>query len=84
MDTNTPIASLVLGAADNEVAIVMFAVVGLVAIVAIVGSYVATTARARQREVSRREIAAYVAEGAMTPAEGERLMAAGEKPEKGS
>jgi len=33
----------------------------------------------RSREASRREIAAYIAEGSMTPAEGERLMIAGEK-----
>lgn len=34
----------------------------------------------RQREQSRREIAAYVAEGSMTPEEGERLLRAGESP----
>lgn len=32
----------------------------------------------RQREQSRREIAAYVAEGSMTPEEGERLLRAGD------
>ncbi len=31
----------------------------------------------REREQSRREIAAYVAEGSMTPEEGERLLDAG-------
>lgn len=31
------------------------------------------------RERSRREIAAYIAEGSMTPEEGERLLAAGER-----
>jgi hypothetical protein len=39
--------------------------------------------RTSERERTRREIAAYVAEGTMTPEHGERLMAAGEKPEKG-
>ncbi len=34
-----------------------------------------------QREQSRREIAAYIAEGTMTPEQGERLMSAGERPE---
>ncbi|HHN77287.1 MAG TPA: hypothetical protein ENK11_01255 [Phycisphaerales bacterium] len=33
----------------------------------------------REREQSRREIAAYVAEGSMTPEEGERLLNAGEE-----
>lgn len=36
----------------------------------------------KQREESRREIAAYIAEGSMTPEQGERLMQAGEKPKK--
>ncbi len=31
------------------------------------------------RERSRREIAAYIAEGSMTPEQGEKLLAAGEK-----
>ncbi len=35
------------------------------------------TVRIRHQEVSRREIAAYIAEGAMSPTEGERLMNAG-------
>ncbi len=37
------------------------------------------SSQTRQREESRREIAAYVAEGSMTPEEGERLIAAGRK-----
>lgn len=32
------------------------------------------------RERTRREIAAYIAEGSMTPEQGERLMRAGERP----
>lgn len=35
--------------------------------------------RTKEREQSRREIAAYVAEGSITAEEGERLMNAGEK-----
>lgn len=38
------------------------------------------TAINKEREQSRREIAAYVAEGSMTPEQAERLLAAGEKP----
>jgi len=34
----------------------------------------------KQREESRREIAAYIAEGSMTAEQGERLMKAGEAP----
>jgi hypothetical protein len=53
-------------------------------IILVVSILLITTARRMhktfERERTRREIAAYVAEGAMTPEEGERLMAAGEKP----
>ena len=37
-----------------------------------------STIRAVSRERTRREVAAYIAEGAMTPEQGERLMKAGE------
>lgn len=37
--------------------------------------------RTVQRERTRREIAAYIAEGSMTPEQGERLLAAGNKKE---
>ncbi|MBL0926107.1 MAG: hypothetical protein IBJ11_00445 [Phycisphaerales bacterium] len=49
----------------------------LVAIVAIVFSAVSAMVRSSNRERTRREIAAYVAEGTMTPEEGERLLKAG-------
>lgn len=48
-----------------------------VAIVAIVANAVRKTMTARAREQSRREIAAYVAEGSMTAEEGARLIDAG-------
>lgn len=51
------------------------------AIVAIVAIRSATgIMRTHQREKSRREIAAFIAEGSMTPEQGERLMRAGESP----
>jgi hypothetical protein len=43
-------------------------------------SYGYKTARTIARERTRREIAAYIAEGTMTPEQGERLMKAGETP----
>ncbi len=48
-----------------------------VAIVAIVGGLVKTMADTRQHEQTKREIAAYIAEGSMTPDEGERIIRAG-------
>jgi len=35
-------------------------------------------AQTREREATRREVAAYVAEGSMTPEDGERLLRAGD------
>jgi hypothetical protein len=61
---------------------VVFFVVGgafLVAIMGIISGTISTIYRARAREQSRREIAAYIAEGSISAAEGERLMAAGKK-----
>lgn len=46
----------------------------------IVMSAIKSANRTKQREESRREIAAYIAEGSMSPEQGERLMAAGENP----
>jgi len=37
--------------------------------------------RTMSRERTRREVAAYIAEGSMSAEQGERLMKAGEKPE---
>ncbi len=41
-----------------------------------VSSTITTIFKTRAREHTRREIAAYVAEGSMTPEQGERLLAA--------
>lgn len=49
----------------------------LVAIVAIVGGILKSLSDTRQQEQTKREIAAYIAEGSMTPEEGERIIRAG-------
>jgi hypothetical protein len=61
---------------DDEV--LFWLVGGLVGIVAIVVGMATSMLKSMARERSRREIAAYIAEGSMTPEQGERLMAAGE------
>lgn len=43
----------------------------------IVAHYATKTVRTHIRERTRREVAAYVAEGSMTPEQGERLLRAG-------
>jgi hypothetical protein len=54
---------------------------GIIFVVAIrtIGSVIKSNARER----TRREIAAYIAEGTMTPEQGERLMRAGDAEDKG-
>jgi hypothetical protein len=49
----------------------------LIALVAIVSGAVRNIVSSVARERTRRDIAAYIAEGSMTPEQGERLMAAG-------
>lgn len=67
--------------ADGE-AVAALAVGGglLVAIVSIITTAFNRKHEITQREQSRREIAAYVAEGTITPDQAERLLAAGKRP----
>lgn len=51
----------------------------VVTLVAIIGSLMRSAARTRELEASRREVAAYVAEGSMTPEDAERILNAGER-----
>ncbi|MCB9845021.1 MAG: hypothetical protein H6811_03410 [Phycisphaeraceae bacterium] len=52
---------------------------GTIAVVAIVFSTLTGMIKSIARERTRREIAAYIAEGTMTPDQGERLIKAGQK-----
>lgn len=65
--------------AEEMVPAVMFAAMGVVGVAWVIGAYWSEARETREREQSRREIAAYVAEGSMSPADGERLIAAGVK-----
>jgi thiamine monophosphate synthase len=51
----------------------------IVAIVAIIFTSIRRIAVNSENEKSRREIAAYIAEGSMTPEQGEKLLASGKK-----
>ncbi|MEL6329614.1 MAG: hypothetical protein AAFR38_08130 [Planctomycetota bacterium] len=67
-------------AADQNGTIIVVAsvVLGcLVAMTAIIMAGATQIEKNKQREESRREIAAYVAEGSMTPEQGERMLVAG-------
>ena len=64
---------------SNEDALVPLLVfTGVIALVTIKSVSRVLTNNARER--TKREIAAYIAEGSMSPEQGERLMQAGEKP----
>lgn len=54
----------------------MISMIAAVFIVGILGSTIREIVRVRSQERTRREIAAYIAEGSMTPEQGERLMKA--------
>src|SRR5262245_37021357 len=62
---------------NNLVQIALIGGCALVAIVAIIGGSASSMARTRQREQTKREIAAYVAEGSITPQDAALLLAGG-------
>lgn len=55
----------------------IFVVGGTIAVVAIVFGTITKMFRTMARERTKREIAAYIAEGSMTPEQGERLLRSG-------
>lgn len=79
LETMEQAMSSLLAVADADV-IPLVAIGGglIVAVIAIVFGTLTSMRKAGRREETRREIAAYVAEGSMTAEEGERLMKAGD------
>ena len=71
-------SQLILGL-DDGMQIAIVGIMGGVAIFCVFAGVLHSMYETRAREKSRREIAAYVAEGSMTPEEGERLLKAGTK-----
>lgn len=62
---------------DNIIPVVAIAGGLAVGAVAIAGGILQSISTTKQREHTRREIAAYIAEGTMTPDEGEKIIKAG-------
>lgn len=60
----------------------IFGVGGLIALFGIFFGSLVSATKAKEREKSRREIAAYIAEGSMSPEDGERLLNAGKAPDR--
>jgi hypothetical protein len=67
---------------DASVMAVIFGFGGVVAVIAIVFDTMQKIVINRQRETTKREVAAYVAEGSMTPEDAERILRSGRKPKK--
>ena len=61
---------------DTTIPFKIFGIGGIVAVVAIVFGSIRRISMNAEREKTRREIAAYVAEGSMTPEDGARLLSA--------
>lgn len=64
---------------DNLIPIIAIVAGSGVGSIAIIFGCMHNMAKRREREQSRREIAAYVAEGSMTPDDAERILNAGPK-----
>ncbi len=70
--------SLTLGLSDDAgIVAIIFGVGGVVVVIGIAFDTVQKVLVTRQREITKREIAAYVAEGSMTPEDAERIIRAG-------
>lgn len=66
---------------DDLVPIIAIVSGCVIALVWIVVATISETIKSSNRERSRREIAAYIAEGSMTPEQGERLLKANPDPD---
>lgn len=71
--------SSVISSADDLIPVIAVGGGLFIAFVAILSSTIAGVARRKAFEESRREIAAYVAEGSVSPADAERMLNAGKK-----
>jgi hypothetical protein len=82
---NTLLATTTMGISEGQIGamipIVTLVFGSLIVMVLFVARAFRGARETREREQSRREIAAYIAEGSMTPEQGERLMAAGHRPQ---
>ena len=61
---------------DNFVIAIIFGVGGVIAVLGIIFGSAVSIAKSKEVERTKRELAAYIAEGSMTPADAERLIRA--------
>lgn len=79
MNTTLLLDTLPLAYNDETSDIVLYAVGGGIAIVGIIFGTVSSVMKTKAREESRREIAAYVAEGSISPADAKKIIEAKHK-----
>lgn len=65
---------------DNIIPIIGMGVGLIIAAIAIIAGTIKSIARTKAREQTKREVAAYVAEGTISPQDAERIINAGRKP----
>jgi len=68
-----------LAGGGEEIATIAVAGGLVIAVLSIIMGTIKSTSETKQREQTKREVAAYIAEGTMTPEQGERLLNAGTK-----
>ncbi len=73
MDSNGSAAAII-EAISHDVWVLIPLTALSIGVFAVLGGIIGDIAKRRQFERSRREIAAYIAEGTMSPEEGERLL----------
>lgn len=66
---------------DNLVIAIVFGVGGVLGVMGILFGTISSTANRKEREKTKRELAAYVAEGSMTPQDAERILQADKEEE---
>ena len=71
----SPAANAISAMDDNWVVVTIFCVAGFLIFISIISRISGTN----EREKTKREVAAYIAEGSMTPEEGERILNSGNR-----
>ncbi len=74
--------TLTLAISGEEKTVIIFGVMGTVAVVWIIAAAIHYTMKARYQEQTKREIAAYVAEGSIAPDDAARLLASDDEVRK--
>lgn len=75
----TELESIIRSLGQNLVPALLFTVLGIVGVITIIFGTINSTAKKKESEKTKRELAAYVAEGSITPEDAERILRADEQ-----